>query len=867
MSAQPSGRARLQTLLREAAGDGFSSVEREGLGRELRDACAAWLETLPEPHAMRPELEHFSRGLDAFEARGRTDKSRVVAHGLRICATADADEHVAKPKRAAKKTDLGRETKRRAPRGSTAAKSVSRSQAKAQAPATRASAEPSGPAPDDPNMPARFRSPATLKGIGPKTAEKLAARGLRRLEDLAFLLPLGYLDRRRVVALESIAEGEEGVVIGTVKSYRSSWFRRRFSARMGFETEMPDGSPGPRLEARWFHPVSGLQERAKVGTRICLAGVVKDYKGTPSMVHPHVFDVDAGAPGITVRYPVVEGVGPVTVQRAVRNALAAIDAAGGFEEVLPDAVRAEYDLPGQFDALMALHAPDPDIDDAGLRALIERRSPAHRRLAFDEFFFLQLALLAQRRDWVEAPGPFTRVEPVDRERLRAALPFEPTGAQWRVIEEIENDLATPHPMLRLVQGDVGSGKTAVAFAAALAVCSAGGQVALMAPTGILANQHLRTLSDWCEKAGLRVALLTGATPRAQRTSTLALLAAGEIDVLVGTHALIYDAVDFDRLGLVIVDEQHRFGVEQRAALRHKGHNPHLLVMTATPIPRSLALTAFGELEVSVIDELPPGREAPTTKLFTGKRGLAAARKCVAEAVRKQLPGVGSADGEGARAFVVCPLVEASEAVDASDVDATAAAMRELLPELDAEQIVVVHGRMSAAEKDSRMEAFRSGAARVLVATTVIEVGVDVPEATYMLIEHAERFGLAQLHQLRGRIGRGQGASTCLLHTASGRASDAGRRLEVMEQHHDGFVVAEKDLEFRGPGEVFGTRQSGVPKLRFASFSAEGLKMLEAARSAAQALERGDPGLAAHPRVKAELEHRLQRGVVFAAESG
>jgi len=313
-------------------------------------------------------------------------------------------------------------------------------------------------------------------------------------------------------------------------------------------------------------------------------------------------------------------------------------------------------------------------------------------------------------------------------------------------------------------------------------------------------------------------------------------------------------VTFARLALVVVDEQHRFGVEQRAALRDKGGTPHLMVMTATPIPRSLALTAFGELEGSVIDELPPGRKPAQTKLFTGKRGLNKARQLVVQAVQG-----------GARAFIVCPLVEASEAVDASDVDATAQIMRGMLG--DDMAVSVVHGRMKGVDKEAAMEAFRAGDTRLLVATTVIEVGVDVPEATIMLVEHAERFGLAQLHQLRGRVGRGQEVASCYLHTASGRDSEAGRRLQVMEAHSDGFLVAEKDLELRGPGEVFGTRQSGMPKLRFASFRAEGLLLLESARTAARELRDDDPELTKHPAMRAEFELRMARGVVFAAESG
>jgi ATP-dependent DNA helicase RecG len=685
-------------------------------------------------------------------------------------------------------------------------------------------------------------------------AERLATRGLHCVEDLAYLLPLGYQDRRAIKPLNEIEEGEEALVEGVVKSFRSSWFRRRYNAKMVVQTVGADGEPGEEIEARWFHPVGGLNDRTKSGVTVLLAGPVKSYRGKRSMVHPIVIDPEAGPPGIAMRYPQVEGVGAATLAKACRGAIDFLDEAGAFEEALPAPLLKAHRLVSQREALFALHSPDPDISEADMRALAERRSPAHRRLAFEEFFFLQLGLLGSRREWTRGGCAFTGIEGLEPEFLRACLPFEPTGAQWRVINELFDEMASDEPMLRLVQGDVGSGKTVVAFAAALAVARAGGQVALMAPTEILAGQHMRTLEAWCTKAGMRVALLTGSTPRAQRNSTLALLAGGQVDLLIGTHALIVGDVNFKQLALVIVDEQHRFGVEQRAALRDKGGHPHLMVMTATPIPRSLALTAFGELEGSVIDELPPGRQPADTKLFTGKRGLAKARQLVVDAVRG-----------GARAFVVCPLVEASEAVDASDVDATAEVMRELLSDADA--VSVVHGRMKSADKEAAMDDFRAGRTKVLVATTVIEVGVDVPEATLMLVEHAERFGLAQLHQLRGRVGRGQGASSCFLHTASGRDSEAGRRLRVMEEHSDGFLVAEKDLEIRGPGEVFGTRQSGMPKLRFASFSAEGLLLLEAARSAARDIRDADPELKSHPRLAEELRLRIARGAVFAAESG
>jgi ATP-dependent DNA helicase RecG len=421
-----------------------------------------------------------------------------------------------------------------------------------------------------------------------------------------------------------------------------------------------------------------------------------------------------------------------------------------------------------------------------------------------------------------------------------------------VLDELVADMRAGAPMMRLLQGDVGSGKTAVAFSLAMAVASQGAQTTLMAPTEVLADQHFRTLSVWCEAAGLRIDKLTGSTPRAERTSKLALLASGKIDLLIGTHALLTDDVHFADLGLVVVDEQHRFGVEQRAVLRRKGDQPHLLVMTATPIPRTMALCAYGQLDVSVIDEMPPGREPPLTKLYTGKRGLGALRRGVAKAV-----------GQDRQVFVVCPLVEASDALEVTDVEATAA---ELRTQIDAE-VVVVHGRMSSKDKDAVMARFREGEARVLVATTVIEVGVDVPGATVMAVEHAERFGLAQLHQLRGRVGRGGGASFCLLHTSGGPKSDAAQRLGVLTETADGFAVAERDLEFRGPGEVFGTRQAGAPRLRFAGFAGEGTKLLVQAREAAAGLLERDPSLSEHPQVVAELARRGGDAVTRAADAG
>jgi ATP-dependent DNA helicase RecG len=824
VAAPSSVRVRALTeALSRASADGFADIESDGHGPALREATDALLEDARIAPDLVPEFQHFRAGLERFESRGRIDRSRVVAHGQRLCMTLRADVSPEPSARRPRGPDLGR----------TAGEATSG---------------------------ARGQPTTSLPGIGPKTAAKLAERGLVTLEDLAYLLPLEYVDRRTVVTLDSLDEGQSGLLRATVSRFRQGWFRGRYSANGRVSTRTLEGEVAGDLEVRWFHRVGGLSERLVEGAEVLVAGTLKTYKGRATMVHPTIIAADDGPPGVVVRYPVVEGVGAATLMRACRTAMDRIMAAGEIVDPLPATLRERYGFPSAAEALGWLHAPDADISTDELEALCDRRSPAHRRLAFDEFFFLRLAQERQRAQWTSERSSFGAVpaSAFDGERLRASIPFEPTAAQWNALAEIERDLGTGRPMLRLLQGDVGAGKTVVAFAAALAVIEAGGQAAIMAPTELLARQHARTLGPWCERAGVRVSVLTGSTPRAERASMLALLAAGRIDLLVGTHALITGDVSFASLGLVVVDEQHRFGVEQRARLRDKGGLPHLLVMTATPIPRSLALTVFGDLAVTVIDELPPGREPANTDVAYGKRGLTKARKQLLHRVQD----------EGGRAFVVVPLVEASEAVDATDVEATAESMAALAQQLGMElDVEMVHGRMRADDKDAAMERFRSGASAVLVATTVIEVGVDVPDANVMLIEHAERFGLAQLHQLRGRIGRGGGASWCCLHTASSKESDAATRLSVMARTTDGFEIAQADLELRGPGEVYGRRQSGVPKLRFAAFDAEGLEMLEAAREAAAELHERDPAFTEHPAVAQELQRRIGDRTVRSGEAG
>ena len=867
-----------------ASGDGFANIGDDGLGARLRsgvDACD------------HPGLAKFRSLLDDWERLGQQDRKVLIARGMRLAATFDAPAAAPpkKKRRATQEPELKTSvpTRRPSERASPLA-GAARDGAAAQAghgggrPEPTADAQDGPPAqvcrgearPVPPGGAPRRRNAAegaalaealpdeaaargpppsieSLKGVGPATAKKLAAKGLHTIVDLAFVLPSRYEDRRHRKPIDELQDGDLAVIEGTGGALRQGFGRGRFMASLQIRVPQEDGS-SRTVTARWFHRVGGLNKFSQ-GQAVLAVGPVRWYKGALTMAHPELREPGEPGPAVAVRYPAVEGVAPRTLSRVVRGAVQRLlQPDSGFVDALPPELARRHALPTQVQALAALHLPEDDTPREAVEALERGSSPAHRRLAFDEFFFFQLALLLDR---AHLRGRVAHVRPdpdaFDRERIRACLPFEPTGAQWRVLDELAADLGEGRPMLRLLQGDVGSGKTAVAFASAVSIARSGAQTALMAPTEILAEQHLRTLAPWCEAAGLKLALLTGATPKAARTSLLAMLAAGNIDLLIGTHALLTADVHFAELGLVVVDEQHRFGVHQRAILRRKGTIPHLLVMTATPIPRTMALTAYGQLEVSVIDELPPGRTPPSTSLHTGKRGLGRARAEVARHVNK-----------GQRAFVVCPLVEASDALEVTDVEATAAAFRELLPD---KRVAVIHGRLSSKDKDAIMAGFRVGETDVLVATTVIEVGVDVPAATVMMVEHAERFGLAQLHQLRGRVGRGGGASVCLLHTGHGPKSDVAGRLSILTETSDGFVVAERDLELRGPGEMLGTRQAGAPRLRFAGFAGEGTKLLVAARDAARDLLESDPDLSLHPEVKAELQRRRADDAAITADAG
>lgn len=678
------------------------------------------------------------------------------------------------------------------------------------------------------------QSTESLSGIGPKLAAKLAERGIETVEDLLWLVPRRYDDVRDVQELgEVLAQppiGERVVLIGDIDTVR--FVRRGARGWIDLRMKCEEGT----LVVRWFNAKAGMCSRYEEGGRAVFAGKISERGGCCEMANPDVLALVSASgeekilvEGVVPRYGAVPGVPASTLRKACQAA--AQRAATLLVEAVPSRITRELSMSSLAEAITSLHHPDEGLSKEEVRELNDGASEWHRRLAFEELFVLAV-IVAKRRNLARADeaNAYARL---DAKNVGAHLPFELTGAQKRVIGEISTDLAKGVPMNRLLQGDVGSGKTAVAFTAAQQVIGAGAQVALMAPTTILAEQHQRSLALWCEKAGIRLALLTASTPKAIRASTLSLLAAGEIDLLIGTHALIADSVAFRELGLVLIDEQHRFGVAQRSQLRAKGNkaSPHLLVMTATPIPRTLALTAYGDLDVSVLDEMPPGRTPPHTQILLGAKGRTAAYR----ALRRRIE-------QGERAYVVCPMVEAPDEELGRDYANATDTARSLANELSGVKVALVHGRMGGEERDEAMRAFRSGDASVLVATTVIEVGVDVPEAIVIMIEDADHFGLAQLHQLRGRVGRGGGPSECVLLT-SGRASEEGReRLDVLVETCDGFAIAEEDLRMRGPGELLGVRQAGMPRLRFGDLRAHG-ELLATAKEFADVLVKGDPDLA------------------------
>ncbi len=681
-----------------------------------------------------------------------------------------------------------------------------------------------------------------LRGVGESLAARLRALGVETTQDLLFLLPVRYEDRTRVVHLGEIRPGQRAAVEGEVLLTEIA-----FRGRRQMLCRISDGSGF--LTLRFFHFTAQQHNGLARGVRIRCFGEARRGPNGVEMVHPEYRRIgpdsaNLGEEHLTPIYPLTEGITQGRLRQLVGMALDQT-AASDLADWLPPSILADSRLPSLREAVQYVHRPPAD---APVDLLLEYRHPAQRRLAFEELLAHQLSLKRLRQRIQSDPGWPLAGDGALKARLLSALPFQTTQAQRRVLREIERDLALPKPMLRLVQGDVGCGKTVVAALAATRAVSLGRQVALMAPTELLADQHWQNFQRWFEPLGISVSLLTGRLTGKSRNAALESIRGGLAPVVIGTHALFQEGVEFASLALVIVDEQHRFGVHQRLSLREKGaqggHQPHQLIMTATPIPRTLAMTAYADLDVSIVDELPPGRTPVRTVVLAESR-----RDEVVMRIR-------TACLEGRQAYWVCPLIDESEEMPFQAAEETAAALADALPEL---AVAVVHGRMPAAAKERTMRRFKDGEIRLLVATTVIEVGVDVPNATLMVIENAERMGLAQLHQLRGRVGRGQHASTCLLLYRAPLSPLARERLSVMRRTNDGFEVARRDLELRGPGELLGTRQTGLAQMRVADLLRDA-DLLPRVQIAAETLLRDWPAHVA-PLIRRWVGHAEQYGRV------
>lgn len=640
-----------------------------------------------------------------------------------------------------------------------------------------------------------------LKGVGPRLADKLQRLDLFTVQDLLFHLPYRYQDRTRIAPIGGLRPGDEVVVEGEIQAGDVHYGKRR-----ALLVRISDGTGS--LLLRFFHFNAQQQASLARGSRLLCFGEVRRGPAMLEMVHPEYrrFEADAAVPvddHLTPIYPVTEGISQRTIRQLVDQALLLVERES-LPDFLPEELLADWNLPTLREALLAVHRPP---SGAATDELLQGTHPAQQRLAFEELLAQHLSLRQLRLKVQQRRAPELAACSGLTDRLIENLPFQLTAAQRRVLAEIASDLAQPHPMQRLVQGDVGSGKTIIAALAVLRAVESGYQAAVMAPTELLAEQHLRNFSAWLTPLGIEFVWLTGKQAARQRRETLEHLRSGRAAVAIGTHALFQEDVEFQKLGLVVIDEQHRFGVHQRLALRDKGNvddcSPHQLIMTATPIPRTLAMTAYADLDTSVIDELPPGRKPIETVVIPDSRR--------AEVVAR----VKHVCAQQRQVYWVCTLIEESEALQCQAAEETEKQLKEALPELE---IGLVHGRLKPAEKEAVMRRFKAGEIHLLVATTVIEVGVDVPNASLMIIENAERLGLAQLHQLRGRVGRGSASSNCVLMYHKPLSAQGTARLAALRETNDGFEIARRDLELRGPGEVLGTRQSGLLKLRVADLA-------------------------------------------------
>ena len=666
-----------------------------------------------------------------------------------------------------------------------------------------------------------------LKGVGPYISDLLAKKGILTVEDLLFFLPYRYLDRRRVDTIREVQEGCDRTIVASIVTCGMAFGRGR---RKIYEMIITDGTGV--MEAKWFHFNHRYMLGVfKKGMTLLISGEVTLFRDQKQFIHPdiQILETDSHqeassveAPGILPLYSNIQGMGQKTIRKIIHNAISSY--APSLPESLPPDIVERLKLPSLRESLEFIHQPNGEM---GQEDLDRQSTPFHRRLKFEELFYLQLGLALKKKSMEREKGISFSLSSSLADRFKSILPFELTAAQRRVINQISLDMQKDRPMNRLLQGDVGSGKTIVALLAACIAMDNGYQAALMVPTEILAEQHYNTLRNLLKNTSWQALLLTSRLIPNEKKKRLLKIEEGTASLVIGTHALIQEGVNFKNLGLVIIDEQHRFGVLQRAALKKKGVSPDILIMTATPIPRTLAMTLYGDLDFSIIDEMPPGRPPIVTRVVSEKEG-----DKIFEVLRQLI-------SQGEQVFIVYPLIEESEKLDLKNATDMA---RHLQKDIFTDyRVALLHGRMDSDEKERIIKGFKEGEIQVLVSTTIIEVGIDIPNATCMVIEHAERFGLSQLHQLRGRIGRGEKRSYCYLIHAPRMTLEGRQRLKVMEETRDGFKIAEEDLNIRGPGDFMGTRQWGLPDLKFAHLVRDA-SLLAQARELAFAHIESDPTL-------------------------